>query len=601
MKDRIFLPEELEQSQNIQLPEEVFQRPQVKGFTIDDWTSKDLDDALWIKVYPASCQVFVHIADVTAVIPLDSPLDKAALVRVETLYLPKRNDPMLPRELSENLCSLLEGEIRPTLTIKITLDESANIKNTEISETKLISSKKFSYQEVDEVLLKPDNPFYFQLQYLNVWAQKLQSNRAKSGSLGCRNTPLGYIDENGILQPKMVHRSQQIIQEFMILANSAVAQLFKTSKIPALFRNHNINPEAPQQDVILRELIELDREEEIRKRLQSWLKAAEYEPINQGHYALALESYCHFTSPIRRVADYINHRIIKAFINGKENVYTEDELQKYGNYINQYGRGLKDFKNDYYKDLQVQSYQRQINYKGWSKLSSQDFSKLLEYAAENDKIETLKYEVKNRLKTLTSLDIYHLWFSHRNKEIHKTVLLKLEEQTSDATMVLTVLTQKEGYSVSYLEEKVNNNFACWVVMDNGKKQLTTYEPAIATSKKEAKHQASLNWLKAYQDNKLVRQSEKQNLQSLNKKTEKILDNNKNNSNNNYIALLNNLCQAKHWSPPIYSYEEQDNQFICFGKLSYEENQTIIKEGIATNKKEAKKEAAKLLFMEVDQE
>ncbi len=597
MKERIFLPEEIEQAENLSLPTDILQRPKVEGFTIDDIKSKDLDDALWIKVYPKSCQVFVHIADITSVIPFESPLDKAALVRVETLYLPRKNDPMLPRKLSENFCSLLEGELRPTITIKMTLDEQANLKNTEISQTQLTSLKKFAYEEVDDALLEADHPFYLQLQYLNIWAQKLQDKRAKNGSLGCRNTPLGYLDENGILQPKMIYRSQQIIQEFMILANLAIAEYFRKSKIPALFRNHTTNSEAPQQDVILQELMELNQEDLIRKRLQSWLNPAEYHPINNGHYALALHSYCHFTSPIRRVADYLNHRIIKAVIKGEKSPYSEDNLIEFSNYINRYSRGLRDFKNDSYKDSRQQTYQRQINYKSWAKLSPQDFSKLLEYAAESDKIDHLKYEVQNRLKTLTSLDLYYLWFKQQYKEIHETVLSRLEQQPQDATMVLTVLTQKEGYSASYIEENINQKFVCWAVSDDGKQQLTTCSPAIATSKKEAKHQASLNWLKAYQEQQLVTVLERKNLEELTKVSEikEEID------STNYIPLLNNFCQKQRWNPPIYSYEEEDKQFICLGQLSDEDNQEIVKTGKGLSKKEAKQQAAKLLYLEVYEE
>jgi ribonuclease R len=594
MKERIFLQEELEQAEILTLPEDILKRPEVEGFTIDDIKSKDLDDALWVKIYPRSCQVFVHIADVTSVIPLDSPLDKAALVRVETLYLPKKTDPMLPRKLSENLCSLLEGEKRATITIKITLDEQANIKDTEIYETQLTSIKKFAYEEADETLLEPDHPLYLQLQYLNIWAQKLQDKRAKNGSLGCRNTPLGYIDENGVLQPKMVYRSQQIIQEFMILANLAVAKYLQKSKIPALFRNHTTNADAPEQDLILQELMELNQEDLVRKRLQSWLNPAEYHPVNNGHYALALDSYCHFTSPIRRVADYLNHRMLKAALKGEELPYSEDNLIHFSNYINRYTKGLRDFKNDYYKDIQTQTYQRQINYKSWAKLSPQDFSKLLEYAAESDKIDHLKYEVKNRLKTLTSLDLYHLWFCHQDQEIYETVLTRLEEQTPDATMTLTVLTQKEGYSVSYIEEKINSKFGCWAVIDDGKKKMTTFEPAIASSKKEAKHQASLNWLKGYKDKQLVTVTERKKITSFKEQT----PTNEETDSTNYIALLNNFCQKKYWNPPIYSYQEEDKQFICMGELSLEDSQEIVKTGKGSSKKEAKQQVAKMLYLEV---
>jgi ribonuclease R len=598
MKERIFLAEELEQAEKLTLSVNWKKRKKVTGFTIDDIKSKDLDDALWIAIYPKSCQVFIHIADVTSVIPLDSALDKSALVRVETLYLPKTTDPMLPRKLSENLCSLLEGEKRATLTIKIVLDEQVNIKETEIYESQLTSLKKFSYEEADDALLEPDHPLYLQLQYLNIWAQKLQDKRAKNGSLGCRNTPLGYIDENGVLQPKMVYRSQQIIQEFMILANCGVAEYMKKNKIPALYRNHTTNQEAPEKDLILQELMELNQEDEIRKRLKSCLNPAEYYPINNGHFALALQRYCHFTSPIRRVADYLNHRLIKAFLNREEIPYSENDLIEFSQYINRYSRGLRDFKNDYYQGMQTQTYRRQINRKSWSKLSPQDFSKLLEYAAENKKMDNLKYEIENRLKTLTPLDLYHLIFSNEDREIQEMILSRLEEQISDATMTLTVLTQKKPYSISYIEQTINSKFACWAIVDDGNKKMTTFEGAIASSKKEAKHLASLNWLKAYMSQTLIPESQRQKIK--NQVTEVSIKDETDTTN--YIALLNEFSQKQYWNPPIYEYEtyefDEEQGFMCVAKLLRENEQEITTKGNGLNKKEAKQDAAKVMCLEL---
>ena len=110
------------------------------------------------------------------------------------------------------------------------------------------------------------------------------------------------------------HRSHLLIQEFMILANRAVAQWLADQDIPALYRNHTARAISPDRETMNQTLMTLGSGAAIRKRLTSWLNRAEYGPALVGHFALNLPAYCHFTSPIRRLADLINHRIVKALL-----------------------------------------------------------------------------------------------------------------------------------------------------------------------------------------------------------------------------------------------------------------------------------------------
>ncbi len=286
-------------------------RQQVIGFTIDAETSLDLDDAIWIEPNNQGAVVAVHIADVTALIPLGSAIDLAALERIETVYRRKFSDPMLPRELSNNRLSLLENEIRPTLSIIITLDNQANIIKTQLKSTYLISLKKFSYPEVDRSLNQPASPFFQVLRYCEIWAQKLNWHRSQNGALGGVEIGGVFLNEEGKLDSLQTYRSQQIIQEFMILANRAIASVAAQQQIPILYRNHTATAIAPEQKVIIETLSTLGMPELMRAKLGSWLNPATYNPYLVGHFALALNAYTHFTSPIRRLADYINHRILK--------------------------------------------------------------------------------------------------------------------------------------------------------------------------------------------------------------------------------------------------------------------------------------------------
>jgi len=134
----------IDQAEALTLPESLWQRPQVQGITIDGPTSKDLDDAIYIEATPTGAIASIHIADVSELVTMGSPLDKVALARTQTRYLRRGNIPMLPPALSEDKLSLLEGQPRPTLTIQVSLNHQAEIVTTEIFESWLISAKRFS-------------------------------------------------------------------------------------------------------------------------------------------------------------------------------------------------------------------------------------------------------------------------------------------------------------------------------------------------------------------------------------------------------------------------------------------------------------------------
>ncbi|WP_013325697.1 RNB domain-containing ribonuclease [Gloeothece verrucosa] len=201
----------------------VSKREQVLGFTIDSETSLDLDDAIWIEPIRNGAIIWVHITDVTSMVPFGGAIEKAAIERVETHYLPRKVDPMLPSDLATNKLSLLENKLRPTVTIKVTLDSNAKIVNTEVSLTQLTSLKKFSYTEAEAILNEPSNPFYCQIRYCEMWAQKLYWRRTNIGAIGGTSISGLFLDEEGRPCELRQYKSQQLIQEFMILANTAIA------------------------------------------------------------------------------------------------------------------------------------------------------------------------------------------------------------------------------------------------------------------------------------------------------------------------------------------------------------------------------------------
>ena len=333
-----FSQEAIVQAQTIDWASVEWDRPPVEGITIDGPSSLDLDDAFWIEEHRDGATLSVHIADVAESIPMGSALDREAIARVHTRYLKSSHHPMLPRILSDNQLSLLEGQPRPTLTFKLTLGRGGQIQSVEIQESWLISHKRLNYAQADYALTHSTSKWHRVLCACQSWARALNLARREQGAMGGMTTMAGFcLDENGRLMasPHTQYHSHQIIQEFMIAANTAVAHWLAEADCMALYRNHTAKDIAPDQNAMLQALLVLGSAQAIRDRLQGWLNRAEYSPFLLGHFALNLSAYGHFTSPIRRLADLINHRVIKARIRGNSPPYTKLDLENLSRHIQQ--------------------------------------------------------------------------------------------------------------------------------------------------------------------------------------------------------------------------------------------------------------------------
>ena len=276
-----FPPKAIEIAKQIVLADQLWQRPQVQGITIDGPDSRDLDDAIWIEPTASGAILSVHIADVSELIEVGSILDQVAIARTTTRYFSTGNTPMLPRPLSEDKLSLLEYQERPTVTIRVTLDASAQITDVEIFESWIASQKRFTYAEAAQT--DSHSAFQDTLEMAHHWATHLYRNRLTSGAIGATQTSQGqWLTEEGSLLRGDRHRSHLLIQEFMILANRAVAQWLADQDIPALYRNHTARAIAPDRETMNQTLMTLGSSAAIRKRLTSWLKRAEYGPTSRS-------------------------------------------------------------------------------------------------------------------------------------------------------------------------------------------------------------------------------------------------------------------------------------------------------------------------------
>ncbi len=328
--------------------------------TIDGSDSKDLDDAISIKKTKEGYELGVHIADVTHYVKEGSKLDKEAFQRGTSVYLIDSVIPMLPKELSNGLCSLNAGEDKLCLSLKINLDNKGNIISHDIFKSVIKSSYRLVYDDVSDFLEeKKANSKLEQigdtLHHMMDLSIVLRNKRYNSGSIDFDfNESKIIIDKDGEVEDiKLRERriANRIIEEFMILANEVVSEHFFWLEVPFLYRVH----EKPNMDKIsdlkriikpfgynikgdindigpkaLNTVIESSkgRKEEhlINRLVLRSLKQAKYSINALGHFGLGLTYYSHFTSPIRRYPDLQIHRIIKEFISGN---YSNDRKRHY--------------------------------------------------------------------------------------------------------------------------------------------------------------------------------------------------------------------------------------------------------------------------------
>lgn len=354
-----FPPEVEKQAEKI--PERVAQEDIIKRrdlrdrviITIDGEDAKDLDDAVSLEILPNGNYLLgVHIADVSQYVFENSYLDKEAIKRGTSVYLIDRVVPMLPKSLSNGICSLNPQLDRLTLSCDMEIDKNGKAKNYEIYESVIKTNERMTYENVNKILADNDTMLTERYGYLvktfrqmEELMQILNKKRRLRGSINFEFEETKIIlDEKGKpieIKPYERGISERIIEEFMLACNETVAEHMYWKEAPFIYRVHEdpdaeklqlfnefifnfgyhlkgiaeIHPKALQQ---LTDQIKGTKEERIINTLMlRSLKKARYTSESMGHFGLAAKYYCHFTSPIRRYPDLMIHRIIKDDIHGK--------------------------------------------------------------------------------------------------------------------------------------------------------------------------------------------------------------------------------------------------------------------------------------------
>ncbi|MRR19565.1 ribonuclease R [bacterium] len=333
-------------------PEEIAARRDfrdVPTFTIDPEDAKDFDDALSVRRLPdGNIEVGVHIADVTHYVRTGSALEKVAQERATSVYLVDRTIPMLPERISNHICSLNPAEDKLTYAAVFELDSKANVVKEWFGRTVINSDKRFSYSEAQKVIDTGEGDMKEQLLTLNNLAQTLRSRRFASGSFAFERLEVKFnLSEKGVplgILFREFGTSNQLIEEFMLLANKRVAEYVgkKLKGKTFVYRIHDKpNPEKlssfgyfikrfgyeldtenlkglPAAMNKLMDAVSGKKEQNIIETLalRSMAKAI-YSTDNIGHYGLAFGHYTHFTSPIRRYPDMMVHRLLTRYLDGQ--------------------------------------------------------------------------------------------------------------------------------------------------------------------------------------------------------------------------------------------------------------------------------------------
>ena len=349
-------------------PKHIKNRVDLRGkeiFTIDGEDAKDLDDAIRVrKLENGNYILDVHIADVSHYVPQDSLLDKEAYIRGTSIYMLGRVIPMLPRELSNGICSLNAGEDRFTLSCSMEINPKGDVVDSKVYKGVINVTERMNYTDVqkildksDDVVLKKYEKYINHFELMAELATILKNKRLEKGYLNL-DIPESKIilDINGYaidVKKYETSFSNEIIEQFMLTANETIAEKFYWLEAPFIYRVHEepdiekvgelnkflsnlglkiktsgetVHSKAFAQ--VLEKIKGRPEEKVVSNLVLRALKLAKYDSENKGHFGIASKYYCHFTSPIRRYPDLFIHRVISEYLKDNYDV-GEDFIERY--------------------------------------------------------------------------------------------------------------------------------------------------------------------------------------------------------------------------------------------------------------------------------
>ena len=371
----------------------------VTTFTIDPKDAKDFDDALSVKkISDKLWEVGIHIADVSFYVNDCDIIDIEAKKRGNSVYLSDRVIPMLPENLSNDICSLKPNVDRLAFSVVFKIDNNASIIDYYFAETIICSNHRFTYESAQECIDKKSGIFFEELSFLNDIAKSLKKKRITNGSINFESSEIKFLlDKNNIpieVQQKKYLETNSLIEEFMLLANKTVATYInKNFNSNSIYRIHDkpnmeklsvLSKIAKQFDYkfifelgknlpatlnsFLNDTKNSDQKTIFQNLVASSMAKAKYSTNNIGHFGLAFSHYSHFTSPIRRYTDLLIHRILKSIL--KISVYKINELNGICKHCSETERNASAAERESFKYMQTLYFKNKISNKYKGKISS---------------------------------------------------------------------------------------------------------------------------------------------------------------------------------------------------------------------------------------
>ena len=380
---------------------------EITTFTIDPIDAKDFDDALsFKKIDNNNFEIGIHIADVSHYVKPSTILDKEAYNRATSIYLVDRVIPMLPEKLSNKVCSLRPNEDKLTFSAVFNFNKKGEINNSWFGRTIIKSNKRFSYQEAQEIIetkkniiskknsltgkeYKVDQSIVEAIITLDDIAKRTRNKREKNGSINFNRTEVGFILDKE-KNPKEIYFKQsadsnKLIEEFMLIANKKVAEVFNEIKNQKhIYRVHDLPDNeklkslkyivkgfgynldltsskgiSKSLNILLNQIKGKEEQNLIESLALRSMSKAEYSTINIGHYGLAFTNYTHFTSPIRRYPDVLVHRLLE-HIQKKDFGKLDKNLQKKAIYCSEKEMVAAKAERDSIKFMQIKFMQNKI-------------------------------------------------------------------------------------------------------------------------------------------------------------------------------------------------------------------------------------------------
>ncbi len=356
--------------------------------TIDPPDAKDFDDALSLRpLENGHYEVGIHIADVSFYVPQDGIIDKEAFKRATSIYMVDRVIPMLPEELSNNICSLSPNDDKLCFSMVFELDDNARIHDQWIGRTLINSNRRFNYEEVQGIIESGNGEYSKEILILHDLASKLREERFRNGSFNFETQEVKFtLDEKG--KPLSVYikeqkESNKLVEDFMLLANRRVAELIgkvtgKYKPRTFIYRIHdtpnleklqnfsqflkklgyklnvsNRKSLATSFNSLFRQIEGKGEQNMIETIAIRTMSKAVYSTVNIGHYGLAFNHYTHFTSPIRRYPDLIVHRLLTRYLDNKHSV-NQEEYEKKCEYASEMERKAIDAERESIKYKQAE-------------------------------------------------------------------------------------------------------------------------------------------------------------------------------------------------------------------------------------------------------